>query len=91
MYGENSPTSRKEEIDTLFSNIPENTKHRQQEKQHFHKLATQTDSNSLMKTAIALRVKQLTKSQDSGEILRTPKTFKDDCLISATPGFLYLS
>ncbi|GBN79599.1 hypothetical protein AVEN_155747-1, partial [Araneus ventricosus] len=41
-----SPTSRIMESDALFSNVPEDTKHRKQEKRQLHKLAKHTDNNN---------------------------------------------
>ncbi|GBM18468.1 hypothetical protein AVEN_66827-1 [Araneus ventricosus] len=83
------------ENDALFSNIPENA---MRKKQHLHKIETQADSKLIIITVIvrtkALSVEQLTMSQceqDSKECLRTPKKFKDDCLLSATPGFYTFS
>ncbi|GBN49093.1 hypothetical protein AVEN_250154-1, partial [Araneus ventricosus] len=48
--------------------------------QHLHKLIIPADSKSANNSAQCLTAGQVSK-----EILRTPKTFKDDHLISATP------
>ncbi|GBM49977.1 hypothetical protein AVEN_34941-1 [Araneus ventricosus] len=52
VYGENISTSRIMENDSLFTNIPENTKHRKQEEQFLYKLAARTSSKSLMITPV---------------------------------------
>ncbi|GBN05399.1 hypothetical protein AVEN_171470-1 [Araneus ventricosus] len=77
MYGESSSTSKIMENNASFSNIPENKKHRQQEKQSLHKLATRVESKSLISTNNSAQ--RLTANsqceQDSKEILRASKTF----------------
>ncbi|GBM43829.1 hypothetical protein AVEN_166226-1 [Araneus ventricosus] len=39
------------ETDALFTNMSENTKHKKQEKQHLHKLATRANRNSRIRAA----------------------------------------
>ncbi|GBN89728.1 hypothetical protein AVEN_219263-1, partial [Araneus ventricosus] len=51
----------------LFTNIPEDTKHRKQQKQLLYKLAAQTDRKSLIITVVG-RTKALQCEQDSKEI-----------------------
>ncbi|GBM11370.1 hypothetical protein AVEN_13592-1 [Araneus ventricosus] len=82
------------ENDTLFSNVPENKKGRQQGKQHLHKFATQTNnkslisnSNSTFNTArrlsayqLALRIQLQRRPQsiNSFKVERRFNTFQDD-------------
>ncbi|GBL83619.1 hypothetical protein AVEN_196442-1 [Araneus ventricosus] len=78
--GKNNSTSKLMENEALFTNVPENKKHRKQEKQLLYKLETKTDSKSVIITvtsvSITLGAYQLTSShcgQDSKEIQRHSK------------------
>ncbi|GBM39255.1 hypothetical protein AVEN_43655-1 [Araneus ventricosus] len=68
------------ESEAFFTNIPENTKHRKQEKHHLYKLATQAYSNPLIATVTALSIPhgvyQLTSSHCGQNSKEIPKTFK---------------
>ncbi|GBN53863.1 hypothetical protein AVEN_96403-1 [Araneus ventricosus] len=86
------------EIGALFTNIPENMKHRKQEKKHLRKLATHTGGKSLIikvtALPIPLGVYQLTSShcgQNSKEIQRRSNTFQRHSPFSAPPGFYIFS
>ncbi|GBM57391.1 hypothetical protein AVEN_59875-1 [Araneus ventricosus] len=68
MYVENSPTSRIMENDALFSNIPENTKHRKEENTALAQInntsrqkITNNNSNRTNNSAQSLTAEQLAK------------------------------